>query len=101
MPLDRDFAEAFVTTMSQEGWSASLLAGELPNPLDISFTAANETMRLILYARRITLQSRSGPEPSTHNRPLGEMHTQMVFDDSKRGSGVTNILRRYCWDSIL
>ncbi len=93
MTFDRDFAEVLIDAMVQTGWNAVLPDEELPNPLDVKFTGQDKTLRLIVHARRITPQSRSGTSPSTHNRPIGEMHSQMIFDGDKRGRGVRNHLR--------
>lgn len=89
MPLNRNFAEALVRAMSTDGWSTVLPAGDLPNPLELAFTKAMSTIRLLIHARQITPQERSGVNPSTHNRPAGELHTQMIFDGDKRGSRAT------------
>ncbi len=93
MALDRDFAKALIAAMADADWTTVLPGGMLPNPLVIEFTRGHESRRLIVHARRITRQARSGTKPSDHNRPPGEMHTQMIFDGDQRGSGIKNTLR--------
>jgi predicted restriction endonuclease len=93
MAFDRDFAQALVSVMADAGWETQLPDDELSNPLDITFIHGDTSRRLIIHARRITPQSRSGANPSTHNRPAGEMHLQMIFDGDQRGAGNRNKLR--------
>lgn len=89
MALDRDFAEAIIGSMSNNGWIATIPEGDLSNPLHITFTQENQSLPLIMYARRLTPQASA---TSTHNRPVGEMHMQMIFDNSRRGAGIRNYL---------
>ena len=90
MPLDRDLAEGLVAEMTKAGWNSVLPDRTLPNPIDIEFVKDREVLRLIIHARRITPQA---SDVSTHNRPPGEMHMQMIFDGDKRGAGHKNYLR--------
>ncbi|MEB2288745.1 MAG: HNH endonuclease [Anaerolineae bacterium] len=89
MAFDKDFANALVETMANAGWHTVLpTRGELPNPLHITFSGRT-TLRLIIYARRLTRQS---SDVSNHHRPLGEMHLQLLFDGDRRGAGERNRL---------
>lgn len=90
MPFDRKFAEAFVQAMANSGWRTILPAGEMANPLALTFSGPQKQLRLIIHARRLTPQS---SPTSTHNRPEGEMHTQMLFDGDQKGKGARNYLR--------
>lgn len=90
MPFDREFAEAFVQAMGDSGWRTDLPTGELTNPLVLTFSNIPKRLHLIVYARRLTPQS---SPTSTHNRPEGEMHMQMLFDGDQKGRGARNCLR--------
>jgi predicted restriction endonuclease len=79
--------------MANADWTATLTTDPLSNPLDITFSGDGGSLRLLIHARRITIQSRPGDDPSDHGRPPGEMHAQMIFDGDKRGSGIRNTLR--------
>ncbi len=87
MPFEREFAEALVDSMKQDGWKTNLPNTELPNPLKLTFARESETQSLVIHARKITKQ---GVE---HNRPADEMHSQMIFDGDRRGEGIRNNLR--------
>ncbi len=93
MALDINFAHSFVDGLYASGWEAILPEGELPNPLFLVCQRNNEILRLIIHARRLTAQERSGENPSSHNRPSGELHAQMIFDGDRRGAGNKNTLR--------
>lgn len=93
MPLDSDFANTLLEALKRDGWDAINVPDEYPNPLSLALKRDDEMQNLIVYARAITEQSRGGENPSTHNRPTGEMHMQMTFDDSTRGSGIRNRLK--------
>lgn len=93
MPFDKDFANALQHTVRHQGWEVYLPSGELSNPLKMVLKNDNMIHQLIVHARHLTHQSGSGPNPSDHHRPAGEMHTQMIFDGDKRGSGTKNHLR--------
>jgi len=93
MAFDRDFAEALISVMHLSGWTATLPDGELPNPLTLVFSGSAGLRRLIIHAQRVTAQARSGPQPSDHHRPAGEMHAQLIFDGDQRGAGNKHRLR--------
>lgn len=93
MAFDESLAMAILQTMSQQGWTLPRLTSPLSNPLHVVFEKESSRLQLLIYARRITPQARGGPDPSTHNRPMGEMHLQMLFDGDQRGAGIKNHLR--------
>jgi hypothetical protein len=94
MPFDASFAEVFLALMQDLGWSVEAKPeDELPNPLIVRFRRETTTVSLIIHARRLTLQQRAGESPSTHNRPAGEMHAQMIFDGDQKGTGQKQLLR--------
>lgn len=74
--IERDFAEALVRSLSNQGFTAELPGGPLPNPLSIEFIGPY-SLRLLVYARRLTFQS---SEVSDHNRPSSELHMQLIFE---------------------
>jgi len=88
MPFDRAFAEALVRTATENGWSVSLPNDQLPNPLRLQLSRNNETMNILVHARKLRPQS---SEYSDHNRPPGEWHVQLTFDGDARGQ--RNFLR--------
>lgn len=92
MPIDQDFASALINALQSDGWSTVRRSDDYPNPFILKLTQNTKELNLIIYARTITPQARGGSNPSTHNRPPGEMHMQMVFDDSERGKGKRNFL---------
>ena len=81
MPFERAFAEALVATAAENGWSATLPDGQLPNPLPFQLSRNNETINLLVHARNLRPQS---SEYSDHNRPSGEWHVQLTFDGDAR-----------------
>lgn len=85
MPFDKDFAQALVITMKDNGWDVHLPSGSFPNPLNVEFAKDNLFLKLLIHARRITSQ-RGG-------RPEGELHLQMIFDGDQRGAGGEHRLR--------
>lgn len=93
MPFDKDFADALQNTIKSQGWDVATPVNGLPNPLNLVLKNGGIFYHLIIHASRITPQSSSGPNPSDHHRPPGEMHAQMIFDGDKRGSGIKNHLR--------
>ena len=90
MAIDGDFVDAFIQAMRSSGWETTLPNQDLPNPLDISFVREGVSLNLLIHARRITPQR---SDSSSHHRPSGEMHVQMIFDGDQRGRGVRNALR--------
>lgn len=91
MPLERVVADAIVSSMEDAGWVllSSLDSGDMANPVQLDFQHDQANIRLYLYARRFTPQSGTGTD---HHRPAGELHAQMIFDDSRRGAGIRNLL---------
>lgn len=92
MPLDRSFAQALADVFIANGWQYVLPDGNLPNPLLMKLISKGKISQILLYARKMTPQANQGENPSTHNRPIGEFHTQMIFDGDKRGAGQKNQL---------
>ena len=74
-------AEALVNTAAQNGWSATLPGGKLPNPLPLELSRNDEALKLLVHARNLRPQS---SEISDHNRPSGEWHVQLTFDGDQR-----------------
>lgn len=70
--------------MNLNGWTAPLLPALLPNPLEIVFHRDEDERTFILYAKRLTPQERRGIHPSSHGRPPGEYHMQMIFEGDQR-----------------
>lgn len=90
MPLERAVADAIVSSMEDAGWIlVSSLASDVPNPVQLDFHYDQANFRLYVYARRFTPQSGATTD---HHRPAGELHAQMIFDDSRRGAGIRNHL---------
>lgn len=96
MPLERAVANALIESMRATGWQfvETLPLGDVSNPARFAFRKGEADLRLIIHARRLTPQWREGEEPSTHGRPPGEFHAQMIFDGDQRGAGVRNHLRQ-------
>ena len=96
MPLERAVVNALVESMEQANWdlAETLSPGETENPVRLAFHKGGTARRFIVHARRLTPQWREGEEPSTHGRPPGEFHAQMIFDGDQRGRGVRNYLRQ-------
>lgn len=90
MPFDREFATVLMNSMAENGWQVVSFEESLPNPLRFDIVQGNQSQSLRIYARRLTQQQ---SETSTHNRPRGEMHMQMIFDDTHRGAGIRNYLQ--------
>lgn len=96
MPLERAIANVLVEAMYEAGWQIEdvLPPGDASNPVRLTFRKGDAERRLLVHARRLTPQWREGDEPSTHGRPAGEFHAQMIFDGDQRGAGIRNRLRQ-------
>lgn len=96
MPLERAVANALIESMREAGWQLAkrLPPGDVSNPARFTFRRGEAERCFIIHARRLTPQWREGEEPSTHGRPPGEFHAQMIFDGDQRGAGVRNRLRQ-------
>lgn len=96
MSLERAVANVLIESMRAAGWQLveTLPSGDVSNPARFTFRKGEAERRLIIHARRLTPQWREGEEPSTHGRPPGEFHAQMIFDGDQRGASVRNYLRR-------
>jgi len=96
MPLERSVVNALVKSMEEANWHVeeTLPHGDTENPVRLTFHKGEATQRLIVHSRRLTPQWREGEEPSSHGRPPGEFHAQMIFDGDQRGRGVRNYLRQ-------
>ncbi len=93
MAFSRSFAEALRDVFESSGWNTLLPDGELQNPLQVPLSRDGQQLSLLIHARQLTRQVREGANPSTHNRPEGELHLQMIFDGDQRGAGYRNTLR--------
>lgn len=60
------------------------------NPFRFQFELNSDLYGALVHVRRITPQR---GEESTHGRPEGEWHTQMIFDGDNRGAGERSYLR--------
>lgn len=90
MPIDVEFVAALVAVFQEQGWQVQAWDSRYPNPLRLRLQRQDQQQNLIVYARRVTRQR---SDTSSHNRPPGEMHMQMTFDDSQRGRGIRNRLQ--------
>jgi uncharacterized protein with PIN domain len=81
MAIDAEFTQTVLQTLESEGW-LSQVQNFSQNPLAFSMKRLETTISVLMYARRLTAQESL---VSDHNRPVGEMHMQMTFDNVKRG----------------
>ena len=95
MPLERAVVNAVIESMQEESRQIveTLQPGDVSNPVRLTFRKGGSEQRLIIHARRLTPQWREGEDPSSHGRPPGEFHVQMIFDGDQRGRGMRNFLR--------
>jgi hypothetical protein len=90
MPTDAVFLRRLREAIENRGGrTVEFPTGEAPNPFRLSFALNGRLHRALVHVRRTTLQQGVGTD---HHRPPGEWHTQMIFDQSKRGAGVRNLL---------
>ena len=85
MPTDSTFAHGLAKSLSAAGWQIGPVVTST-NPLSLTLTGSQGQRTLLIHSMRLTPQRRTGPNPSQHNRPLGEWHGQMIFDGDKKGT---------------
>lgn len=92
MPADAYFLQLITEAIHNQGGTLiefpSLAAA--PNPFRFVFELDDISYGALIHVRRITPQR--GVD-TTHHRPAGEWHAQMIFDNSQRGAGVRNRLQ--------
>lgn len=92
MPIDTLFVDDLITSMSEQGWHFIGENLDYSNPIELVFEerASDQILKILLHARTATPQS---GENTSHGRPAGEFHAQMIFDGDRRGRGERNHLR--------
>jgi hypothetical protein len=90
VPADQIFITAIIDAIHARGGRIDEAPeGAGPNPFPLAFELEGRHHRALVYVRRTTPQQGAGTD---HGRPAGEWHTQMIFDDSRRGAGERNTL---------
>lgn len=92
MPADAAFVRLIERSVRSRG--GRILdapdADGAPNPFRFRFELDGDLFGTLIHVRRITPQEGEG---TTHARPAGEWHAQMIFDGDTRGAGQRNYLR--------
>ena len=92
MPADAEIVQGLSDALRARGASISQLpVGTATNPFALTFTLEARLFRALVHVRLLTPQRGPGTD---HHRGADEWHTQMIFDDSRRGRGVRNRLSR-------
>lgn len=91
MPADADFIRLIRSNVRDRG--GRVIECPAPdragNPFRFRFELGQDHYGAFIHVREITPQSGEG---TTHGRPEGEWHAQMIFDGDQRGAGVRNEL---------
>ncbi len=100
MPTNEAVAAGLVAALQRAGFTITEQPDPDENPCRVGLSGA-PPITLVVHSARLTPQRRGGPTPSTHGRPEGEWHMQMIFDGDQRGSGIRNHLRSTANGTIL
>lgn len=92
MPADTAFVQLIRRTIRVRGGRILTMppAHAAPNPFLFRFDVGGTIYAALIHVRRTTPQHGAG---TTHGRPEGEWHAQMIFDGDSRGAGARNQLR--------